>query len=181
MQSAVFHSHIPVGEMTCQAKLRRDSVFASLTALLTQVFLTSSSLFFNPYHKIQLASGDYEGCVCLWDVNKTIKIVNNQEHSKRVWSVVYNPAEPSMYASGSDDCTGKVLSHCPSLSSHSPSLPPQWNSDALLVLTVSSQLMQIRMSVLYVLNVTTLLMARLVRLLQPLFFFFFTSLSVSVC
>ena len=125
MQSAVFHSHIPVGEMTCQAKLRRDSVFASLTALLTQVFLTSSSLFFNPYHKIQLASGDYEGCVCLWDVNKTIKIVNNQEHSKRVWSVVYNPAEPSMYASGSDDCTGKVLSHCPSLSSHSPSLPPQ--------------------------------------------------------
>lgn len=68
----------------------------------------------------------YEGCVCLWDVNKTIKIVNNQEHSKRVWSVVYNPAEPSMYASGSDDCTGKVLSHCPSLSSHSPSTVKLW-------------------------------------------------------
>ena len=65
-----------------------------------------SSVFFNPYHKNELASSDYEGCVSIWDVNSSTKLVNHQEHSKRVWSVVYNPAEPTMYASGSDDCTG---------------------------------------------------------------------------
>ena len=65
-----------------------------------------SSVFFNPYHKNQLASSDYEGCVCIWDVSSSTKLVNHQEHSKRVWSVVYNPSEPTMYASGSDDCTG---------------------------------------------------------------------------
>ena len=36
-------------------------------------------------------------------------MINHHEHSKRVWSVVYNPAEPTMYASGSDDCSGKVV------------------------------------------------------------------------
>ena len=65
-------------------------------------------MFFNPYHKNQLASSDYEGCVCIWDVASSTKLVNLQEHSKRVWSVVYNPSEPTMYASGSDDCTGTL-------------------------------------------------------------------------
>ena len=46
--------------------------------------------------------------MCIWDVNTSNKIVNHQEHRKRVWSVVYNPVEPTMYASGSDDCTGIV-------------------------------------------------------------------------
>lgn len=71
-------------------------------------FFCSSSVFFNPYHKNHLASSDYEGCVCIWDVNTGTKMINHQEHSKRVWSVVYNPAEPTMYASGSDDCTGNT-------------------------------------------------------------------------
>lgn len=34
-----------------------------------------------------------------------------QEHSRRVWSVAYSPQEPSLFASGSDDCTVKLWSH----------------------------------------------------------------------
>ena len=33
-----------------------------------------------------------------------------QEHGQRVWSVAYNPQEPTLFASGSDDCTVKLWS-----------------------------------------------------------------------
>lgn len=65
-----------------------------------------SSVSFNPYHKTTLASADYEGCVSVWDVNTSCRKSSHHEHSKRVWSVVYNPTEPVLYASGSDDSTG---------------------------------------------------------------------------
>ena len=65
-----------------------------------------SSVSFNPYHKTTLASADYEGCVSVWDVNTCSKKSSHHEHNKRVWSVVYNPTEPMLYASGSDDSTG---------------------------------------------------------------------------
>ena len=94
--------------MTCQAKLRSVHSLVYLQFLELSSFFYSSSVFFNPYHKNHLASSDYEGCVCIWDVNTGAKMINHQEHSKRVWSVVYNPAEPTMYASGSDDCTGNT-------------------------------------------------------------------------
>ncbi len=65
-----------------------------------------SSVCFNPYHKATLASADYEGCVCVWDINTGCKKASHHEHNERVWSVVYNPMEPTLYASGSDDSTG---------------------------------------------------------------------------
>ena len=98
--------------MICQAKLRSvqsDVCPLYLLELCSLFFSPYNSLFFNPYHKNHLASSDYDGCVCIWDINTGTKMINHHEHSKRVWSVVYNPAEPTMYASGSDDCSGKVV------------------------------------------------------------------------
>ena len=56
-----------------------------------------------------------------------------QEHSKRAWSVVFNPTDPTIFASGSDDCTGGLPEnipivifieyHCFSWASHSHLLP----------------------------------------------------------
>lgn len=67
-----------------------------------------SCVCFNPYHKNILASADYEGCVSVWDVYTACKKLSHHEHNKRVWSVVYNPMEPKLYASGSDDSTGNA-------------------------------------------------------------------------
>ena len=68
-----------------------------------------SSVCFNPYHKATLASADYEGCVSVWDINVGTKKASHHEHNKRVWSVVYNATEPTLYASGSDDSTGMYI------------------------------------------------------------------------
>ncbi|KAL5484611.1 hypothetical protein EMCRGX_G021140 [Ephydatia muelleri] len=85
-----FTNHFPEQEMACTAKL--------------------SSLCYNPYHKARLVSSDYDGAVCVWDTNTGTRLVKFQEHEKRVWSVVYNPTEPNLFASGSDDCTVKLWS-----------------------------------------------------------------------
>ena len=122
--------------MTCQAKLRSIlSLILSTSVFKVAYYFYSSSVFFNPYHKNHLASSDYEGCVCIWDVNTGTKMINHQEHSKRVWSVVYNPAEPTMYASGSDDCTGNTqVTHTSDVAMYSPlhiSPPPPFLSLSL--------------------------------------------------
>jgi E3 ubiquitin-protein ligase RFWD2 len=85
-----FTNHFPVHDMSCAAKL--------------------SCVAYNPYHKHHLVSSDYEGCVCVWDTNVGRRTSLHQEHSRRVWSVAYSPQEPSLFASGSDDCTVKLWS-----------------------------------------------------------------------
>lgn len=85
-----FTNHFPVHEMNCAAKL--------------------SCVAYNPYHKHHLVSSDYEGCVCVWDTNIGRRTALHQEHGRRVWSVAYNPQEPTLFASGSDDCTVKLWS-----------------------------------------------------------------------
>jgi E3 ubiquitin-protein ligase RFWD2 len=85
-----FTNHFPVHEMSCAAKL--------------------SCIAYNPYHKHHLVSSDYEGSVCVWDTNIGRRTALHQEHGRRVWSVAYNPQEPTLFASGSDDCTVKLWS-----------------------------------------------------------------------
>lgn len=90
--------------MECEAKLRY--VLYCLSGYSIVSVHGHSSVSFNPYHKTTLASADYEGCVSVWDVNTARKKSSHHEHNKRVWSVVYSPTEPMLYASGSDDSTG---------------------------------------------------------------------------
>ena len=90
VRQAGFTNHFPVQDMSCAAKL--------------------SCVAYNPYHKHQLLSSDYEGCVCVWDVQTGRRTALHQEHVERVWSVAYNPQEPTLFASGSDDCTVKLWS-----------------------------------------------------------------------
>ena len=70
-------------------------------------FISTSSVCFNSYLKAILISSDYEGCVNVWDVSQGTKVATHQEHGKRVWSVMFNPTEPQLFASGSDDGTGE--------------------------------------------------------------------------
>ena len=90
VRNAGFTQHFPVHEMSCAAKL--------------------SCVAYNPYHKQQLVSSDYEGRVCVWDTSIGRRTALHHEHDQRVWSVAYNPQEPTLFASGSDDCTVKLWS-----------------------------------------------------------------------
>ena len=67
VRNAGFTNHFPVHEMSCAARL--------------------SCVAYNPYHKQQLVSSDYEGCVCVWDTSIGRRTALHQEHGQRVWSV----------------------------------------------------------------------------------------------
>ena len=82
--------NFPVVEMSSQSKL--------------------SSIAWNPYVKNHLASSDYDGMVHIWDVSTQKPTKAYDEHSKRVWSVGFSPADPMRLISGSDDGLVKVWS-----------------------------------------------------------------------
>jgi E3 ubiquitin-protein ligase RFWD2 len=82
--------HCPIIEMVTRSKL--------------------SCLTWNRYVASHLASSDYEGVVTVWDVNTSGMVQEYEAHAKRIWSVDYCAADPTLLASGSDDCTVKVWS-----------------------------------------------------------------------
>ena len=82
--------HCPIIEMVTRSKL--------------------SCLTWNRYVASHLASSDYEGVVTVWDVNTSGMVQEYEAHSKRIWSVDYCTADPTLLASGSDDCTVKIWS-----------------------------------------------------------------------
>ena len=82
--------HCPVIEMVTRSKL--------------------SCLSWNKYIASHLASSDYEGVVTVWDVNTSAMIQEYEAHAKRIWSVDFCGADPTLLASGSDDCTVKLWS-----------------------------------------------------------------------
>ncbi len=47
---------------------------------------------------------DYEGLVSLWDAYTGQRLTVFEEHEKRAWSVDVAPSQPTLLASGSDDC-----------------------------------------------------------------------------
>lgn len=69
-----------------------------------------SSLCYNPYVKQSIASGDYQGVVQLWDVQKETSTWENNTHRRRVWSIDYSRIDPTKLASASDDGTVQVYS-----------------------------------------------------------------------
>ncbi|XP_059277119.1 protein SPA1-RELATED 3-like isoform X2 [Lycium ferocissimum] len=80
--------HYPVAEMANRSKL--------------------SSICWNGYIKSQLASSNFEGVVQVWDVTRSQLFMEMREHEKRVWSVDFSVADPTMLASGSDDGSVKL-------------------------------------------------------------------------
>jgi E3 ubiquitin-protein ligase RFWD2 len=69
-----------------------------------------SALSCNPYVKQSLASGDYQGVVQLWDVNREKSVWENPTHRRRVWSIDFSVVDPTRLASASDDGTVRVYS-----------------------------------------------------------------------
>ncbi|XP_040990026.1 LOW QUALITY PROTEIN: protein SPA1-RELATED 3-like [Juglans microcarpa x Juglans regia] len=82
--------HYPVVEMASGSKL--------------------SSICWNSYIKSQIASSNFEGVVQLWDVARSQALTEMREHERRVWSIDFSSADPTMLASGSDDGSVKLWS-----------------------------------------------------------------------
>ncbi|KAL2496412.1 SPA1-related 3 [Forsythia ovata] len=80
--------HYPVLEMASRSKL--------------------SNICWNGYIKSQIASSNFEGVVQVWDVTRSQIFVEMREHERRVWSVDFSLADPTMLASGSDDGSVKL-------------------------------------------------------------------------
>ncbi|KAK4369167.1 hypothetical protein RND71_012959 [Anisodus tanguticus] len=80
--------HYPVVEMASRSKL--------------------SSICWNGYIKSQIASSNFEGVVQIWDVTRSQLFMEMREHERRVWSVDFSVADPTMLASGSDDGSVKL-------------------------------------------------------------------------
>ncbi|KAL2476349.1 SPA1-related 3 [Abeliophyllum distichum] len=80
--------HYPVVEMASRSKL--------------------SNICWNGYIKSQIASSNFEGVVQVWDVTRSQIFVEMREHERRVWSVDFSLADPTMLASGSDDGSVKL-------------------------------------------------------------------------
>nr|XP_043628838.1 protein SPA1-RELATED 3-like isoform X2 [Erigeron canadensis] len=80
--------HYPVVELESRAKL--------------------SSICWNSYIKGQIASSNFEGVVQVWDVTRSQVFMEMKEHERRVWSVDFSLAQPTLLASGSDDGSVKL-------------------------------------------------------------------------
>lgn len=52
----------------------------------------------------------HAGVVSVWDVAAGAQLLEYEAHAKRIWSVDFCAADPSLLASGSDDCAVKVWS-----------------------------------------------------------------------
>ncbi|MBA0687542.1 hypothetical protein Goari_015070 [Gossypium aridum] len=81
--------HYPVVEMASRSKL--------------------SSICWNSYIKSQIASSNFEGVVQVWDVTRSQVLTEMREHEKRVWSIDFSSADPTVLASGSDDGSGASI------------------------------------------------------------------------
>ncbi|GMI66789.1 SUPPRESSOR OF PHYA-105 1 [Hibiscus trionum] len=82
--------HYPVVEMSNKSKI--------------------SCVSWNFYIKNYLASADYDGVVQTWDAGTGQGLCQYNEHQKRAWSVDFSQADPTKFASGSDDCSVKLWS-----------------------------------------------------------------------
>ncbi|PSC71525.1 E3 ubiquitin-ligase COP1-like isoform X3 [Micractinium conductrix] len=69
-----------------------------------------SCLSWNKYIQAQIASSDYEGVISVWDVSTGGLLHEYEAHSRRIWSVDFCAADPTLLASGSDDCAVKFWS-----------------------------------------------------------------------
>ncbi|KAK6132687.1 hypothetical protein DH2020_033570 [Rehmannia glutinosa] len=76
--------HYPVVEMASRSKL--------------------SSICWNGYIKSQIASSNPK----VWDVTRSQAFMEMREHERRVWSVDFSVADPTLLASGSDDGSVKL-------------------------------------------------------------------------
>lgn len=69
-----------------------------------------SSVCWNSYIKSQIASSNFDGVVQVWDVTRSQALMEMREHERRVWSIDFSSADPTMLASGSDDSSVKLWS-----------------------------------------------------------------------
>lgn len=99
---------ISVFEHASVLRANRTLVHCPVVEMVTRSKL--SCLSWNRYVASHLASSDYEGVVTLWDVHSSSMVQEYEAHAKRIWSVDFCSADPTLLASGSDDSTVKLWS-----------------------------------------------------------------------
>lgn len=99
---------ISVFEHAAVARAPRPLVHCPVVEMVSRSKL--SCLSWNRYVASHLASSDYEGVVTVWDVAASSMVQEYEAHARRIWSVDYCSADPTLLASGSDDCTVKLWS-----------------------------------------------------------------------
>ena len=70
-----------------------------------------SDVAFSPYSRATLLASDYRGVISLFDTLRGSRVRAYDEHAARVWSVGWSVLEPSVFASGGDDCMVKLWSN----------------------------------------------------------------------
>jgi len=83
-------THCPIVEMVTRSKL--------------------SCLSWNRFVNSELASSDYEGVLNIWDTSTGNLSHEYEAHAKRIWCVDYCCTDPTLLATGSDDCMVKLWS-----------------------------------------------------------------------
>ena len=66
---------------------------------------------FNHYLHEYIIYGDGEGSITVWNANRAKAIRSFQEH-RNVSSVMFNPVEPGLFVSGSEDGIGTLFESC---------------------------------------------------------------------
>lgn len=99
---------ISVFEHATVVKDQTTMIHCPIMELVTRSKL--SCISWNKYLASHLASSDYEGVVTLWDINAASMVQEYEAHRKRIWTIDYCAADPTLLASGSDDCVVKLWS-----------------------------------------------------------------------
>lgn len=70
-----------------------------------------SVLAFSPARASHIvSSGAPDTHISLWDAETAAEIQRFQDHNQRVWSLAFSQKQPTVFASGSDDCTLRLWS-----------------------------------------------------------------------
>ncbi|QHN96211.1 Protein SPA1-RELATED [Arachis hypogaea] len=101
--------HYPVVEMASRSKL---SSISWNTYIKSQIASSNFEGLYSPVHKHpELTQGPGKGRTQrLWDVTRSQVLSEMREHERRVWSIDFSSADPTMLASGSDDGSVKLWS-----------------------------------------------------------------------
>jgi protein suppressor of PHYA-105 1 len=69
------------------------------------------ALAFNPVQPASILScSTSEADIIMWDIEAGEEVQRFSGHKQRIWSLTFSPKQPTVFATGSDDCTLRLWS-----------------------------------------------------------------------